>query len=85
MSQNAKMGRFSPGPSQEVLDIGGDAQTDVIVTPVARPVAVVTAGRIEYAVRCPNCRAWHRHVSLGLKDAPCGGHYRLEFAKKGAA
>ncbi|NUK72113.1 hypothetical protein [Streptomyces lunaelactis] len=46
--------------------------------PVARPVVVMTAGRIEYATRCPGCQLWHRHVSLGIKHAPCGATYRLE-------
>ncbi len=50
---------------------------------VARPVPVQTSGRLEFAARCPECRTWHRHVSLGEKAAPCGAHYRLEF--KGAA
>ncbi|ANJ07156.1 hypothetical protein [Streptomyces parvulus] len=52
---------------------------------IARPVPVQTSGRLEFAARCPECRTWHRHVSLGEKDAPCGAHYRLEFASKGAA
>lgn len=50
---------------------------------IARPVPVQTSGRLEFAARCPECRDWHRHVSLGEKDAPCGAHYLLEF--KGAA
>jgi len=53
--------------------------------PVARPVPMQTSGRLEFAARCPECGTWHRHVSLGEKDAPCGAHYRLEFASKGAA
>jgi hypothetical protein len=87
MTKNAKMGRLSPGPSQEVLDIGGDAQTDVIVTPIARPVPVQTSGRLEFATRCVKCKSWHRHVALGVKVAPCGAVYRLQFASeaKGAA
>ncbi|WP_158102521.1 hypothetical protein [Streptomyces africanus] len=44
-----------------------------------------TSGRLEFAARCPECRAWHRHIGLGEKDAPCGAHYRLEFANKGAS
>ncbi|MFF7973841.1 hypothetical protein [Streptomyces sp. NPDC007905] len=44
-----------------------------------------TSGRLEFAVRCFQCGAWHRHIGLGRKDAPCGAHYRLEFASKGAA
>lgn len=83
MTLNTEKGRVLGGPSQEVLDIGGDAQTDVIVPPVARPVPVQTSGRTEFAARCPKCRDWHRHVSLGEKTGPCGAHYLLEF--KGAA
>lgn len=49
---------------------------------IARPVPVQTSGRLEFAARCPECRDWHRHVSLGEKDAPCGAHYRLEFKTK---
>jgi len=85
MTMNTEKGRVLGGPSQEVLDIGGDAQTDVIVTPIARPVPVQTSGRLEFAARCPKCKSWHRHIGLGEKDAPCGAHYLLEFATKGAA
>ncbi|WP_216587527.1 hypothetical protein [Streptomyces brasiliscabiei] len=85
MTQNAEMPGVDGRAFQEVLDIGGDAQTDAIVTPVARPVPLQTSGRLEFAARCPKCRTWHRHISLGEKDAPCGAHYRLEFASKGAA
>ncbi|WP_406128337.1 hypothetical protein OHQ89_42745 [Streptomyces canus] len=83
MTQNAEKGLLLTGPSQEVFDIGGDAQTDVIVTPIARPVPVQTSGRTEFAARCPKCGDWHRHVALGLKTAPCGAIYELKF--KGAA
>lgn len=82
MNQNAEKGRVLGGPSQEVFDIGGDAQTDVIVAPIARPVPVQTSGRLEFAVRCAKCGVWHRHVSLGEKTAPCGATYRLEFKNK---
>ncbi|MGW3663723.1 hypothetical protein [Streptomyces sp. NPDC005141] len=50
---------------------------------IARPVPVQTSGRLEFAARCPKCHDWHRHVALGIKIAPCGAHYLLEF--KGAA
>lgn len=43
--------------------------------PVVRPVLVSTSGRPEVAVKCPNCEAWHRHLSLGAKRAPCGARY----------
>lgn len=82
MTVNAERGYLGSSPSQEVLDIGGDAQTDVIVTPIARPVPVQTSGRLEFAARCPNCGVWHRHVSLGEKTGPCGATYRLEFKTK---
>jgi hypothetical protein len=50
--------------------------------PIARPIPVQTSGRLEFAARCCNCKSWHRHVSLGIKVAPCGIVYRLEFATK---
>ncbi|MDX3753994.1 hypothetical protein [Streptomyces sp. AK02-04a] len=50
--------------------------------PIARPVPVQTSGRLEFAARCFKCGVWHRHVSLGEKDAPCGAHYLLEFKTK---
>ncbi|MDJ0345953.1 hypothetical protein QMK19_30580 [Streptomyces sp. H10-C2] len=79
MTVNAKMGRLVPGPSQgSLFAAGGEADTKVPRLPAARPVVVVTAGRIEYAARCPQCRDWHRHVSLGEKRAPCGAVYELQ-------
>lgn len=74
MIQNAEKPRSLGAAFQEVLS-GGPAPT---VTPVARPVVVATAGRIEYAARCPQCHLWHRHVSLGEKRAPCGTRYLLQ-------
>lgn len=50
--------------------------------PIARPVPVQTSGRLEFATRCPSCHAWHRHIGLGEKLAPCGAIYRLEFKTK---
>lgn len=49
---------------------------------IARPVPVQTSGRLEFVARCPACLIWHRHVSLGEKDAPCGAHYLLQFKNK---
>ncbi|MFE2466248.1 hypothetical protein [Streptomyces mirabilis] len=60
--------------------LDGAQQGDTL--PIARPVPVQTSGRLEFAARCPKCRDWHRHVSLGEKDAPCGAHYVLEFKNK---
>jgi hypothetical protein len=65
--------QFVAGGGQESL-FGGLAAT---VALIARPVIVITQGRIEYAARCPKCRGWHRHVSLGVKLAPCGPTYLL--------
>ncbi|MGK3110385.1 hypothetical protein [Streptomyces sp. WAC05858] len=62
--------------SDEVLFSGG---TEATVTPIARPVTVTTSGRVETAVRCPECSAWHRHIGIGLKTAPCGAIYRVEY------
>lgn len=82
----------SPRDRKDLADGGGSAHTVAQATddahqgdalPIARPVPVQTSGRLEFAARCPKCRTWHRHVSLGEKDAPCGAHYLLEF--KGAA
>lgn len=79
-TQSTRRG-LSGGCKQEVLFAGG-AGTRHSLT--ARPVVVITAGRIEYAARCPQCRDWHRHVSLGEKTAPCGAVYLLE-PKRGRA
>jgi hypothetical protein len=38
---------------------------------------VATRGRVEFAVRCPECGHLHRHISLGIVDAPCGTSYNL--------
>lgn len=76
MTDNAKTRRVEAGGSQEVLFVATNGGTKAIV--VARPVVVTTSGRREYAARCPQCRSWHRHVSLGEKVAPCGALYLLE-------
>lgn len=75
MTTNAETRRLDSGGSQEVLFAAGGGTVPTV--PLARPVLVVTAGRVEYAARCPKCRDWHRHVSLGLKVAPCGTRYEL--------
>lgn len=82
MTENAETPRAESGASQENRAVGAEP---ILAQPVARPVPVQTSGRLEFAARCPECRTWHRHVSLGEKDAPCGAHYLLEFANKGAA
>lgn len=79
MTNNAKTRRLVSGGSQqqEVL-FGGGTDTTVPLLPVARPILVTTSGRTEVAVRCPQCRDWHRHTSLGEKHAPCGAHYEVQ-------
>jgi hypothetical protein len=79
MTQNAETPRAESGASQENRAASAEA---IVPQLIARPVPVQTSGRTEFAARCPKCRDWHRHVGLGLKAAPCGAIYRLEFASK---
>lgn len=44
----------------------------------ARPLVLVTRGRVEYLARCPHCKDWHRHVHLGQVTGPCGTEYELQ-------
>lgn len=99
MIHNAEKGPVVSGPSRE--DSAASGKSAAIVEqsspesdglfpvdpslPIARPVPMETSGRLEFAVRCGQCAAWHRHVGLGPKVAPCGAQYRLEFASKGVA
>lgn len=73
MIRNAETPRRVSGASQEVLFAagGGTAAT------VARPF-LLARGRVEYGVRCPECRAMHRHVHLGAVEAPCGATYLVQ-------
>ncbi|MFF8034890.1 hypothetical protein [Streptomyces sp. NPDC016626] len=34
-------------------------------------------GRTEYAVRCQGCGMVHRHISPGVRTAPCGATYTV--------
>ncbi|AYL34825.1 hypothetical protein ACG2OD_32210 [Streptomyces sp. PDY-4] len=47
-------------------------------TPIARPLVLVTRGRIEYLGRCPHCQNMHRHTHLGKVTGPCGREYELQ-------
>jgi hypothetical protein len=52
----------------------------------ARPLVLVTRGRVEYLAHCPKCNDWHRHVHLGTVTGPCGTEYELQPRRaKGAA
>ncbi|WP_435252064.1 hypothetical protein [Streptomyces tendae] len=49
------------------------------------PAAVTTTpirtqGRTEYAVSCDGCGEVHRHVSPGVRTAPCGATYTVPDA-----
>lgn len=79
MTKNAEMPRAESGAFQESNAVVAEANMPQLI---ARPVPVQTSGRMEFAARCPVCRDWHRHVSLGLKEAPCGAIYQLEFKAK---
>lgn len=77
MTQNSDTRRSLSGGCHE-----GEAAPSVRPLAVARPVFVATSGRREVAVRCPNCRAWHRHTGCGPKTAPCGAHYTVQPARR---
>ncbi|WP_225642686.1 hypothetical protein [Streptomyces werraensis] len=64
----------------------GDALFPIIPAPLsARPLVLVTRGRVEYLAHCPNCRDWHRHVHLGNVTGPCGTEYELQPRRGRAA
>ncbi|MEU3363869.1 hypothetical protein [Streptomyces pseudogriseolus] len=64
----------------------GDALFPVTPAPLsARPLVLVTRGRVEYLAHCPNCRDWHRHVHLGNVTGPCGTEYELQSRRGRAA
>ena len=82
MSQNAETPRGLTGASQEVLFADGGENN----ASVARPLVLITRGRLEYLAHCPHCRDWHRHVHLGTVTGPCGAEYELQPRRaKGAA
>jgi hypothetical protein len=44
----------------------------------ARPLVLITRGRVEYTAKCPGCGNWHRHRKLGNVQGPCGTTYELQ-------
>lgn len=44
----------------------------------ARPLVLVTRGRVEFTAKCPGCTNWHRHRKLGEVRGPCGTTYTLQ-------
>lgn len=60
--------------------------TDKVQPLSARPLVLITRGRIEYTAKCPGCGNWHRHRKLGDVEGPCGTVYELQpKAKRRAA
>ncbi|MEH0543273.1 hypothetical protein QA802_09365 [Streptomyces sp. B21-105] len=100
MTQNAENRPWLAGGSQEDLAAGGGSAATVAQTPPqsdglfpidpaplsARPLVLITRGRVEYLAHCPKCSDWHRHVHLGTVTGPCGTEYELQTRRaKGAA
>jgi hypothetical protein len=44
----------------------------------ARPLVLITRGRVEFTAKCPGCDNWHRHRKLGDVQGPCGTFYELQ-------
>ncbi|WP_435245863.1 hypothetical protein [Streptomyces sp. NRRL F-5630] len=94
MTQNAETPRAESGAFQEDLAAGVGPGTKVpdgeptaqqrglfpgkAGRPVARPLVLITRGRVEYLARCPGCKDMHRHTHLGKVTGPCGKRYALE-------
>ncbi|GEK03501.1 hypothetical protein [Streptomyces sp. 1-11] len=100
MTHNAENRPWLAGGSHEDSAAGGSSavtvqqaalQSDGLfpVGPVpltARPLVLITRGRVEYLAHCPKCADWHRHVHLGTVTGPCGTEYELQSRRaKGAA
>lgn len=80
MSHNAETPRAESGASQEVLFATGGTGASV-----ARPLVLITRGRIEFLAHCPKCSDWHRHIHLGKVTGPCGTEYDLQPRRGRAA
>lgn len=82
MTRNAETRQGQTGGSQEVLFAAGGGTA----VSVARPLVLITRGRVEFLAHCPKCRDWHRHIHLGTVTGPCGTEYELQPRRaKGAA
>lgn len=74
-----------PQPSDSAQQ-AGLFPTEVPQEPLsARPLVLVTRGRVEYLAHCPHCKDWHRHVHLGKVSGPCGVEYELQPRRGRAA
>lgn len=82
MSRNAEKPLRQSGAFPK--DRGGGAATVAHATDIpegtlsARPLVLITRGRIEYTAKCPGCDQWHRHRHLGDVRGPCGTEYELQ-------
>lgn len=92
MTQNAETPRGLTGAFPEDSATGGSSAATVAQpTGVprgslsARPMMLVTRGRIEYLTRCPGCDELHRHTALGTVTGPCGAQYELQPRRGEAA
>lgn len=87
MSQNSSEPRESLAPGvREDQAAGGSRSTATVAQqrevprgPLsARPLVLITRGRVEYTAKCPGCGNWHRHTHLGDVQGPCGTEYELQ-------
>ncbi|MFF4566196.1 hypothetical protein [Streptomyces sp. NPDC001435] len=100
MNANAEMPHGLGAAFQEDSAAGGKSAATVPQAPpqsdglfpvepaplTARPLVLITRGRVEYLAHCPYCRDWHRHIHLGNVTGPCGTEYELQSRRaKGAA
>lgn len=82
MTERTETRQGQTGGSQEVLFAAGGGTA----ASVARPLVLITRGRVEFLAHCPQCSDWHRHVHLGTVTGPCGTVYELQPRRaKGAA
>lgn len=92
MTTNAKKGLLHTGPSRGDSAPGGKSADSLAheqhhAQPLsARPLVLITRGKVEYTAKCPGCGNWHRHRHLGDVQGPCGTEYELQPRRgKGAA
>lgn len=87
MSRNANEPRESlaPGVREDQAADGSRSaltvaqSTEVPREPLsARPLVLITRGRVEFTAKCPGCDNWHRHRKLGDVRGPCGTTYELQ-------
>lgn len=94
MTENTEMAPGLTGPFQEDQAADTNRSAFTVAQPTdlprgglsARPLVLITRGRVEYTAKCPGCANWHRHRHLGDVKGPCGTEYELQPRRaKGAA